>query len=193
MGFRLFIGAASLCASFLAALAIFAQSPVTVNSAKGYLILGETAYHLDGATLPHPDALCQNSNNDWPCGKAAWQILADRVIQGTLECSPLVSLSTSASTEGSLSAECTLNGESLNATLVRYGWALTNASPAAPFQKEEALAREEALGIWHDGFVPPDNWRKSDASDCGVCSARHESIVRSRERHQPSTGEASTD
>ena len=193
MGFRLFIGAASLCASFLAALAVSAQSPVTVNSAKGYLILGETAYHLDGATLPRPDALCQSNNNDWPCGKAAWQTLTDRVIQGALECSPLVSLLTSASIADSLPAECTLDGESLNATLVRYGWALTNASPAAPFQEEEELAREEALGIWRDGFVPPDNWRRSDASDCDVCSARHESIVRSRERHQQRTGEASTD
>ena len=193
MGFRLFIGAASLCASFLAALAVFAQSPVTVNSAKGYLILGEATYHLDGATLPHPDALCRSHNGDWQCGEAAWQTLADRVIQGTLECSPLVSLSASASTAGSLPAECTLDGESLNATLVRYGWALTNATPAAPFQEEEALAREEALGIWRNGFVPPDNWRTSDVSGCDVCSTRHESIVRSRERHQQSTGEASND
>jgi len=193
MGFRLTIGAVSLCAGLWAELPALAHSSVAVDPGKGVLILNDTAYRLDGATLPHPDALCQNSNNDWPCGKAAWQILADRVIQGTLECSPLVSLSTSASTTGSLPAECTLDGESLNATLVRYGWALTNASPAAPFQKEEALAREEALGIWRDGFVPPDNWRRSDTSDCGVCSARHESIVRSRERHQQGTGEASTD
>ena len=191
MGFPLFIGTASLCVSFWVAFPLFAQSLVTVYPEGGLITLGEDAYRLDGSTLPHPDALCQSHNGDWQCGEAAWQTLTVRVRNGTLECTPLISLSASA-TEG-LPAECTLDGESLNAWLVRQGWALTDDSPAAPFQTEEALAQHEALGIWRDGFSPPLNWRTVGAVDCNVCSARHESIIRSREQRQQDTAGQSAD
>ena len=191
MGFHLIIGAVSLCVAFWSTTPSHAQPLATVYPEGGLIALGEDAYRLDGATLPHPGALCQSHNGDWQCGDAAWQSLTVRVRNGTLECTPLISLSASA-TE-SLPAECTLDGESLNAWLVRQGWALTDDSPAAPFQEEETLAQEEALGIWRDGFSPPLNWRTAGAVDCNVCSARHESIVRSREQRQQDTAGQSTD
>ncbi|HCX87412.1 MAG TPA: hypothetical protein DG761_05265 [Gammaproteobacteria bacterium] len=191
MGFRLFIGSVSLCVAFWATALSHAQPLVTVYPEGGLIALGEDVYRLDGSTLPHPDALCRGHNGDWQCGEAAWQALAVRVRNGTLECAPLIPFSASA-TEG-LPAKCTLDGESLNAWLVRQGWALTDDTPAAPFQAEEALAQQEALGIWRGGFRPPQNWRAAGSGDCSVCSARHESIVRSREQRQQSAGEQNTD
>ena len=193
MGFRLVIGTASLCVSLWTGPPVFAQSQVAIHPTKGYLVLNDTTYRLDGATLPHPDALCQSDSGNWRCGEAAWQALSGRVARGAIECVALVSLSASASTANGLPAECALDGESLNTWLVRYGWALTDDSPAAPFQEEETLAQQEAIGIWRDGFVPPDNWRASGTSDCDVCSARHESIVRARERLQQNAGGTNTD
>ncbi len=193
MGFRLVIGTAWLCISLWAGTPVFAQSKVVLHPTKGFLVLNDTAYRLDGATLPHSDALCQSDNGNWRCGEAAWQALSERVTRGKIECVALVSLSTSVSTADGAPAECALDGESLNAWLVRYGWAIIDNSSGAPFQEEETLAPQEALGIWRGGFIPPNNWRASGPSDCSVCGARHESIIRARERHQQNASGSNTD
>jgi hypothetical protein len=188
MRFRLAIGAASLCAGLWMEAPAYGESSVIVHPARGVLILNNTAYRLDGASLPRLDALCQANSGTWRCGETAWAALQDRVTRGRIDCNPLISLSASTSAAENLPAECTVDGTSLNAWLVRYGWALADDSPAAPFQEEEAQARQEALGIWRDGFIPPWEWRAAASSECNVCNARHESIVRSKEtRQQKST------
>ena len=93
----------------------------------------------------------------------------------------------------SLQAECTLNGASVNAWLVRYGWALADDSLAAPFHEEEAQAQQEALGIWRNGFLPPRKWRAVASSECNVCSDRHESILRSKETRQQTSANGDAD
>lgn len=193
MRFRLVIGAAGLCAGLWVGVPAFGQPSVVVHPALGALILDDTAYHLDSATLPRPDALCQGNGVTWRCGETAWTTLQDRVSRGRINCRPLVSLSASVSITEPLPAECTLDGTSLNAWLVRYGWALADDSPAAPFQEEEAQARQEALGIWRDGFMPPREWRAAASLECDVCSARHESIVRSKEARQQTSANGNAD
>ena len=193
MRFRSVIGAASLCAGMALTVSASGETAVAVHPVKGVLILDDTAYRLDGASLPHPDALCQTNSDTWRCGEAAWTALRNHVTSGRIDCRPLVSLSASTSTMDSLRAECTLNGASLNAWLVRSGWALTDDSPAAAFQEEETQAQQESLGIWHDGFMPPLEWRDPASSECNVCSARHESIVRSKEKQQQKSNSQSAD
>ena len=193
MRFRLVIGAASLCAGMALTIPASGETAVAVHPARGVLILDDTAYRLDGASLPQPDALCQTNSDTWRCGEAAWTALQNHVTSGRIDCRPLVSLSASTSTMDSLRAECTLNGASLNTWLVRYGWALADDSPAAPFQEEEMQAQQEALGIWRDGFMPPPEWRAAASSECNVCSARHESIVRSKEKRQQTSGSQNAD
>ena len=193
MRFRSVIGAASLCAGLGLTVPASGESAVAVHPEKGVLILDETAYRLDGASLPHPDAHCKANSGTWRCGETAWTTLQNHVTSGRVECKPLVSLSASTPTTDGLRAECTLNGASLNAWLVRSGWALTDDSPAAAFQEEETQAQQESLGIWHDGFMPPLEWRDSASSECNVCSARHESIVRSKEKQQQKSNSQSAD
>ena len=193
MGFRLVIGTASLCVSLWAGPPVFAQSQVAIHPIKGYLVLNDTTYRLDGATLPHPDALCQSDSGNWRCGETAWTALQEHATSGRVDCRPLISLSASMSTTDTLPAECTVNGASLNAWLVRYGWALIDDSPAAPFQEEETLAQQEAIGIWRDGFMPPRKWRAAASSECNVCTARHESIVRSKETRQQTSANENAD
>jgi endonuclease YncB( thermonuclease family) len=193
MRFRSVIGAASLCAGMALTVSASGETAVAVHPVKGVLILDETAYRLDGASLPHPEALCKANSGTWRCGETAWTTLQNHVMSGRVGCRPLVSLSASTSTTDSLPAECTLNGASLNTWLVRYGWALADDSPAAPFQEEEMQAQQEALGIWRDGFMPPSEWRAAASSECNVCSARHESIVRSKEKRQQTSGSQNAD
>ncbi len=193
MGFRLVIGTASLCVNLWAGPPVLAQSQVAIHPTKGYLVLNDTTYRLDGATLPHPDALCQSDSGNWRCGETAWTALQEHATSGRVDCRPLISLSASMSTTDALPAECTVNGASLNAWLVRYGWALIDDSPAAPFQEEETLAQQEAIGIWRDGFMPPRKWRAAASSECNVCTARHESIVRSKETRQQTSANENAD
>ena len=193
MRFRSVICAASLCAGMALTVSASGETAVAVHPVKGVLILDETAYRLDGASLPHPDALCKANSGTWRCGETAWTTLQNHVMSGRVDCRPLVSLSASSSTTDSLPAECTLNGASVNAWLVRYGWALADDSPAAPFQEEEAQAQREALGIWRDGFMPPRKWRTKASSECNVCSARHESILRAKETRQKASADGNAD
>ena len=193
MWFRSVIGAASLCAGLGSAVPVYGESSVVVHPAKAVLMLDQTAYRLAGASLPHPDALCQANSGTWRCGEAAWATLQSHVTSGRIDCRPLVSLSASTSTTDSLPAECALDGVSLNTWLVRYGWALADDSPAAPFQEEEMQAQQEALGIWRDGFLPPRQWRATAPSECNVCSARHESILRSKETRQQASANGDAD
>ena len=193
MRFRTVIGAASLCAGMALMVSASGETAVAVHPVKGVLILDETAYRLDGASLPHPDALCQANSGTWRCGETAWPALQNHVMSGRVDCRPLVSLSASMSATDTLRAECTLNGASLNTWLVRYGWALADDSPAAPFQEEEMQAQQEALGIWRDGFIPPLEWRAAASSECNVCSARHESILRSKETRQQTSANGDAD
>ena len=193
MRFRLVMGAASVCAGMALTVPAAGETTVAVYPVKGVLILDDTAYRLDGVSLPQPDALCQANSGTWRCGEAAWTALQNHVTSGGGECRPLIALSASTSTMDSLRAECTLNDASLNAWLVRYGWALADDSPAAPFQEEEAQAQQEALGIWRDGFMPPRKWRAAASSECNVCSARHESILRSKETRQKASADGDAD
>ena len=193
MRFRSVIGTVSLWAGLGLGISAYGESSVIVHPARGVLILNNTAYRLDGASLPRLDALCQANSGTWRCGETAWAALQDRVTRGRIDCNPLISLSASTSAAENLPAECTVDGTSLNAWLVRYGWALADDSPAAPFQEEEAQARQEALGIWRDGFMPPLEWRAAASLECDVCSARHESIVRSKEARQQTSTEGNAD
>lgn len=193
MWFRSVIGAASLCAGMALTVPASGETAVAVHPEKGLLSLDGTAYRLDGASLPHPDALCQANSGTWRCGETAWETLQGHVTSGRVDCRALISLSASMSTTDRLRAECTLNGTSLNAWLVRYGWALTDDSPVAAFQEEETQAQQESLGIWHDGFMPPLEWRDPASSECNVCSARHESIVRSKEKRQQRSASVDAD
>ena len=193
MRFRSVIGTVSLWAGLGLGISAYGESSVAVHSAKGVLILNETAYRLDGASLPQPDALCEANSGTWRCGETAWTALQEHATSGRVDCRPLVSLSVSMSTTDTLPAECTVNGASLNAWLVRYGWALADDSPAAPFQEEETQAQQEALGIWRDGFMPPQKWRAAASSECNVCTARHESIVRSKEARQQTSANENAD
>jgi endonuclease YncB( thermonuclease family) len=55
--------------------------------------------------------------------------------------------------------------ESLNATIVREGWALAwyperGAILGLTFDEEEAAAAAAGFGLWRGAFIPPWKWRR---------------------------------
>jgi hypothetical protein len=161
-----------------------AQNTIELQPDKGLLVIDGHPFVLQGSTVIGPDRACRTSTGDWSCGQAAWRALEGRVRSGIIICTPLGSLT--GSTTVPVPAECTVNNKNLNAWLVRRGWALSDDTPSALFVSGENAAQAEQLGIWRDGFVPPSHWRAL-AIKCSACSARHQSIVRTRELRQQSS------
>ena len=161
-----------------------AQNTIELQPDKGLLVIDGHPFVLQGSTVIGPDRTCRTSTGDWSCGQAAWQALEERVRSGIIICTPLGSLT--GSTTVPVPAECAVNNENLNAWLVRRGWALSDDTSSALFVSEENAAQAEQLGIWRDGFAPPSHWRAL-AIKCSACSARHQSIVRTRELRQQSS------
>ena len=161
-----------------------AQNTIEIQPDKGLLVIDGHPFVLQGSTVIGLDHTCRTSAGDWSCGQAAWRALEDRARRDVITCTPSVSLT--GSTTAPVPAECTVNNANLNAWLVRRGWALSDNTPSALFVSEENAAQAEQLGIWRDGFIPPSHWRAL-ATECSACSARHQSIVRTRELRQQSS------
>ena len=67
------------------------------------------------------------------------------------------------------------------------GWALTATDIPAPYREEALTAQQNGEGSFRDGFVPPDEWRPklgTQLEDCSVCTARHQSLIRAREKRK---------
>jgi Staphylococcal nuclease homologue len=59
-------------------------------------------------------------------------------------------------------AVCSVNGQDLNAWLVREGLALAYVRYSRAYIAEEAVAREQRKGVWSGAFIAPWDWRHRD-------------------------------
>ena len=150
---------------------------------KGLLRVGDQLISLYGVSLPAPGQLCEDDDVPWPCGAIAWQVLDQRLLNGKLDCVYLPLLGSSGGI--TLTAECWIGERNLNRWLVESGWALTVGDTASVYHAAERLAQKNNLGLWRGSFIPPDTWRPARLGGntaCSVCTARHQSIARTREK-----------
>lgn len=158
---------------------------------QGVLRDGNITYQLDGSSLPPADGVCLNQGQAWDCGASAWDALERHLQEFSVECRPLVAIQSSENAY--LSAQCSVSGFSLNAQLIREGWALADNRVGAVYLEEEAAAQKAQLGIWRGGFEPPDTWRASSKENCSVCALRHQSLIDSRDKRKKASGASSND
>ena len=138
---------------------------------------------LYGLRMIAADQRSLDGNMFWQCGVKAQQALAKRLDESGLQCKVLISLSSSGGTSDT--AECWINSDNLNVWLVAQGWALTDGTEQAAFRAAEQSARSKQIGLWRGGFIPPESWRPAPAdstAECSVCTARHRSIIRTRDK-----------
>ena len=136
---------------------------------------------LHGIKIISENALCKDISGHWSCGKSAWKALKIKLDSGPVYCSLFSDLQKHKGNPEK--ANCLLKKENLSIWLVSRGWALTSKEQDGFLSIQENLASENNLGVWRDGFVPPDLWRtsfKKDSKHCNICSIRRQNFLRKK-------------
>ena len=146
---------------------------------NGFIELQGKEFSLYGVQIIPQNAICKDSNEQWSCGKSAWETLKNKLDSGPIHCKLILDLQNPGGNPEQ--ANCLLKKENLSIWLVSRGWALINKEPNEYLASQEKLASKNNAGIWRDGFIPPDLWRtslKKGTKHCNVCSVRRQSFLR---------------
>lgn len=113
--------------------------------------LDDLDIRLSGLDAPELRQTCERAGQNWTCGAAARNALAARLGRGAMTCK-----SQGLDRYGRTLAVCSVEGEEINAALVREGMAVSYGA----YEREEAEARNARRGVWAGKFVPPQEWRR---------------------------------
>lgn len=152
------IGACLCCASLVAVAAANdageIAGPATVTDGDTIRVAGERI-RLFGIDAPELDQICANATGaPWFAGRdaAAWL----RAYLGTRK---VACHWDERDRFGRAIATCRLHGRSVNAALVREGWAIAYRKYSDRYVGEEAEARAGMVGIWGGQCLSPKEWR----------------------------------
>jgi endonuclease YncB( thermonuclease family) len=112
---------------------------------------------LYGVDAPESGQACGlPSGGSWRCGQKAALALSDHIGRATVRCKPKTT-----DRYGRTVAICHARGRSLNAWLVRHGWALAYRQyGGGVYGRDESEARRHGRGVWQGPFDKPWDWRK---------------------------------
>ena len=95
-------------------------------------------------------------NKDYPCGQISTDKLKKKINNELLICKW-----TNKDRYKRYIAECFKDKISLNAWMVRNGYAVAYRKYSKKFVSQEIFAKKEKLGLWSGTFEMPWNWRKN--------------------------------
>jgi endonuclease YncB( thermonuclease family) len=133
------------------------RGKVTVIDAGTLQFADGTRVQTAGVT-DSPD-LDQNAMIDgklYPCGKLAAEFVRKQIGDRTVAFYAFGER-LERDSQGRLRGTCFVDDTSLDAELVRHGWALAHHSGVTPY---EVVAREKKRGLWLGEFIIPELWRK---------------------------------
>ena len=114
-----------------------------------------TKIRLSGIDAPETDQLCLDSSGQKSaCGIAARDALIKHSSGQSWDCD----LTGRDRYKRSLGI-CFIEGEDVNAWMVRSGWALSFVRYSHAYDADEVAAREAHAGLWSGSFVAPWDWR----------------------------------
>jgi len=128
----------------------------TVDDGDSLTIRGQKV-RLYGVDAPEGRQVCRRDDKPWRCGQAAANALADHLRRRPVTCRVR-----DRDRYDRLVADCTVGGESVNAWLVREGWALAYRRYSVAYVDDEAAARTAKRGVWRSEFTPPWEWREAE-------------------------------
>jgi endonuclease YncB( thermonuclease family) len=145
------------------------RAPPAVPSASGAVWAGR-AHVLDADTIevrgrrirlhgidaPENDQMCERNGRPWRCGREATEALRGHLGGRSVTCHEL-----DVDRFGRSVARCLVNGQDVNAWLVRNGWAIAYRRFSEAYVTHEAEARAARRGIWSGRFEMPEAHRHS--------------------------------
>lgn len=121
------------------------------------LTVAQQRIRLWGIDAPESAQQCTARNGQaWPCGRRAAAALDAYVQDKTVRCQPK-----DTDRYGRIVAECFVQGQSINAWMVRSGWAVAYRQYATAFVADEAIARQQASQLWSGSFQIPSEYRRA--------------------------------
>lgn len=112
---------------------------------------------LYGIDAPEAAQTCQRDGRHWACGTNAEDALVSVIAGRQVRCDEQ-----DTDRFGRSVAICWAGEETLNAWIVKNGWAVAYRQyGGAIYDLEEAAARAARQGIWSSKFVMPWDWRKN--------------------------------
>lgn len=116
--------------------------------------VGGRRVRLHGIDAPESHQMCYRNGHPWHCGRDATAAL-ERLIGGrTVTCTEL-----EVDRYGRSVARCLVNGQDVNAWMVRNGWAVAYRRYSEAYSGDEAEARAARRGIWSSRFEMRDGLR----------------------------------
>jgi endonuclease YncB( thermonuclease family) len=130
---------------------------VVINGKRSHATCtGGQRVNLFGIDAPELEQICTAPNGrGWYCGKAAAAAVLKLAKRKTVVCK-----GDHRDENGERLAICYLGGESLNALMVRSGWALAYEWHSPRYLDDARTARKNRKGIWQGRFKAPWDWRK---------------------------------
>ena len=121
------------------------------------LVLDGQRMRLKGIDAPELSQTCERAGQDWPCGRLAQRALQKLVLDDDAQCG-----GSEHDRYDRLLVICRSQAGDINARMVASGMAVSYGG----YQREEAQARAQKLGLWAGRFEMPRDVRDQ---------ARHES------------------
>jgi endonuclease YncB( thermonuclease family) len=155
----------------LALIALFAAlafvSPAHANTiGRASVIDGDTIeihgqrIRFHGIDAPEGRQACSVDGKAWRCGQQSALALSDLIGTKTVRCE-----TKDKDRYQRLVSVCYLGTQSVNAWMVRNGWAVDYRQYSkGAYRAEEAQAKQERLGVWRGEFQMPWDWRRDSRS-----------------------------
>ena len=147
-----------LIAAFLST-ADWAATPASIDGSADVrdgdsLAIGRHRVRLAGIDAPERDQACSRRGKRWACGREARRHLSRLIGNHNVDCTIK-----KRDRFQRLLGRCRVGQRDLNRSMVRDGMAV---SFGRRYGREEAMAREERLGLWSGKFQRPQLWRKQN-------------------------------
>ncbi|TCK48967.1 endonuclease YncB(thermonuclease family) [Xanthomonas vasicola] len=119
------------------------------------ITVAQQRIRLWGIDAPESAQQCTaHDGSAWPCGRRAAAALDGYLLDKTVRCQR-----NDTDRYGRTVAECFVQGQSINAWMVRSGWAVAYRQYATAFSADERIAQQQRRNLWQGAFQMPADYR----------------------------------
>jgi len=137
----------------------FAQSKTIMGHAHvidaDTLWIGQKKVRLIGVDAPESNQVCRRNGGDWYAGQDATSWLRQWIEGSRVTCEV-----ENKGRYGRWLGTCFYGEYTINAEVVRAGWAEAYTEYSMQYVMQELLARIEGIGIWSGHCMSPSQWRR---------------------------------